>query len=212
MPAAGGCATALCSGDGMAENRALATASDQAMAAIGLVILDRDGVINEDSPDFIRSPEAWRPIPGSLEAIGQLTRAGWCVAVATNQSGIARGLFDEATLGAIHLRMLAAVEAVGGRIEVIAYCPHGPHDGCSCRKPEPGLLYQIAVRTGRSIVTAPCVGDSLRDLIAAQTAGCRPVLVRTGKGRETEAGLEDASIAVFDDLQMFVRDLTGSRS
>lgn len=196
----------------MAENRALAAASDRAMDVIGLVILDRDGVINEDSPDFIRSPEAWRPIPGSLDAIGRLTHAGWRVAVATNQSGIARGLFDEDMLEAIHLRMRAAVESVGGVIEVIAYCPHGPDDFCSCRKPKPGLLHQIAVRTGLPIAAAPCVGDSLRDLIAAQTAGCSPVLVRTGKGRETEAGLGNWIVPVFDDLQTFVRDLTRSGS
>lgn len=193
-------------------------------ATAGLVILDRDGVINEDSPDFIRSPEAWQPIPGSLDAISRLTRVGWRVAVATNQSGIARGLFDAATLEAIHLRMLAAVEAAGGKIEVIAYCPHGPDDGCACRKPEPGLLYQIAARTRLPIAAAPCVGDSLRDLIAARTAGCKPVLVRTGKGRESEAvldgmggmegmeGMDGAKVAVFDDLQAFVRDLTGACS
>lgn len=199
----------------MAENRALATGTDQAMTAVGLVILDRDGVINEDSPDFIRSPEAWQPIPGSLEAIALLTRAGWRIAVATNQSGLARGLFDVATLEAIHRRMLIAVEAAGGRIEVIAHCPHGPDDRCGCRKPEPGLMHQIAARTGLPLAAAPCVGDSMRDLIAASAAGCRPVLVRTGKGRETEAGLhgaESPSVAVFDDLHAFVLDLTGVRS
>lgn len=195
----------------MAENRALPTGTERTMAAAGLVILDRDGVINEDSPDFIRSPDAWQPIPGSLEAIAGLTGAGWRVAVATNQSGIARGLFDEAVLEAIHRRMRAAVEAAGGRIEVIAYCPHGPHENCGCRKPEPGLLLQIAAATGLPIASAPCVGDSLRDLVAARSAGCRPVLVRTGKGRETEARLDEpgapSRVPVFDDLRGFVGEL-----
>lgn len=187
------------------------------MPSAGLVILDRDGVINEDSPDFIRSPDAWRAIPGSLDAIARLTRSGWRVAVATNQSGIARGLFDQATLEAIHLRMLMAVEAAGGRIEVIAHCPHGPHSNCDCRKPRPGLLHSIAAQLARPIAAAPCVGDSLRDLMAARAAGCQPVLVRTGRGRETEARLGEipdtaTTIPVFDDLQGFVADLTGSSS
>lgn len=177
------------------------------MPAIDLVILDRDGVINEDRDDFVRSPDQWCALPGSLEAIARLGRRGIRIAIATNQSGIARGLFDVETLNAIHARMRALIEAAGGTVDVIAYCPHGPFDNCGCRKPRPGLVQQIEARLGCSGRGVPFVGDSLRDLEAARAAGCRPVLVRTGHGRRTElAGLPPA-VAVFDDLAAFVDDL-----
>ncbi|MFP4245242.1 MAG: D-glycero-beta-D-manno-heptose 1,7-bisphosphate 7-phosphatase [Ectothiorhodospira sp.] len=173
-----------------------------------LVILDRDGVINRDSPDYIKSPQEWIPLPGSLEAIARLTRAGWRVAVATNQSGLARGLFDAATLEAIHDRMRRAVEAAGGRIDCIHHCPHGPDDGCDCRKPRPGLLHRIADDLGVSLAGVPAVGDSARDLEAARAAGCRPLLVRTGNGERTLArGALPPETQVFPGLAAVVEHL-----
>ncbi|NLO81098.1 MAG: D-glycero-beta-D-manno-heptose 1,7-bisphosphate 7-phosphatase [Xanthomonadaceae bacterium] len=150
-----------------------------------LVVLDRDGVINEDSDHYIRSVADWRPIPGSLEAIARLNRAGFEVVVFTNQSGIARGYFDEATLHAIHRHMEAQLAAVGGRLRGIYYCPHGPDDGCDCRKPRPGLLHRIERDLGRDLHGVPVVGDSLRDLEAAVAVGAKPLLVKTGKGLRT---------------------------
>jgi D-glycero-D-manno-heptose 1,7-bisphosphate phosphatase len=155
-----------------------------------LVILDRDGVINEDSPDFIKSASEWKPLPGSLEGIAQLTRAGFSVVVATNQSGIGRGLLDDAALAAIHGKMQAAVAAAGGRIEAIHYCPHRPEDGCVCRKPKPGLLREIAARFDTSLERVPVIGDSGRDIQAARVVGARPILVLTGSGRQTLRALE----------------------
>ncbi|HSG88434.1 MAG TPA: D-glycero-beta-D-manno-heptose 1,7-bisphosphate 7-phosphatase [Pseudomonadales bacterium] len=179
------------------------------MAAVELVILDRDGVINEDAPAFVRSAQAWQPIPGSIEAIARLAQRGIAVAVATNQSGIARGLLDLTTLEAIHARMRAMVTAAGGRLDAVVFCPHGPDDGCTCRKPQPGLLQRIEAQLGVACAGAPFVGDSLRDLQAGRAAGCRPVLVRTGNGRRTETEGVDADVAVFDDLAAFVDDLIG---
>ncbi|WP_111415269.1 D-glycero-beta-D-manno-heptose 1,7-bisphosphate 7-phosphatase [Billgrantia lactosivorans] len=171
-----------------------------------LVILDRDGVINRDSDHYIRSLDEWIPYPTSIEAIARLTRAGWTVAVATNQSGIARGYYDEATLDSMHAELQRRVAKAGGTIACIVYCPHGPQDGCDCRKPQPGLLEKIRRKLGFSSLSGSwMVGDSLRDLEAGRPLGCRPVLVRTGKGRRTEAagkGLADALI--FDDLAAFV--------
>ncbi|MEE4302371.1 MAG: D-glycero-beta-D-manno-heptose 1,7-bisphosphate 7-phosphatase [Pseudomonadales bacterium] len=168
-----------------------------------LVILDRDGVINEDSASYVRSVTEWSPIPGSLEAIARLSSAGIRVAIATNQSGLARGLFDRATLDAIHDHMRTQVRAAGGEITYIAFCPHRPGDGCACRKPQPGLLQQIGRELGMSLRGVPFVGDSARDLEAAVAAGCDPVLVRTGKGRETERALTPMTAAVYDDLGAF---------
>ena len=148
-----------------------------------LIVLDRDGVINEDSPDFIRSPAQWQPIPGSLEAIAALTRAGFVLAVATNQSGLGRGLFDRSVLNAIHSRMLEAIEAAGGRIGHIAICPHLPDAGCNCRKPEPGMIDEIFARLGRP-AAGWMIGDRLSDLAAGQARGLSPILVRTGRGSE----------------------------
>jgi D-glycero-D-manno-heptose 1,7-bisphosphate phosphatase len=146
-----------------------------------LVILDRDGTINRASDEFVKSPEEWHPLPGALEAIGRLNHAGFHVVLATNQSGIGRGLFDMAALNAVHAHMLKSLAALGGRIDAIFYCPHAPDEGCACRKPAPGLLQQIAERYGVTLVGVPYVGDSLRDMQAAQAAACSPHLVLTGR-------------------------------
>jgi D-glycero-D-manno-heptose 1,7-bisphosphate phosphatase len=164
-----------------------------------LVILDRDGVINVDSDAYIKSPEEWQALPGSLGAIRDLCGAGFEVVVATNQSGVGRGLFDGETLAAIHRRMRDAVQAAGGRLAGIYFCPHHPDEACDCRKPAPGLLRQVARDFARPLNGVPVVGDSARDLEAAVAVGARPILVRTGKGAGTEAALAiDAE--VFDDL------------
>lgn len=173
-----------------------------------LIILDRDGVINFDSDQFIKSPDEWKPIPGSLEAIARLSREGWRVVVATNQSGLARGLFEMATLNAIHAKMHKAVGQAGGRIEAVFYCPHSAEMECNCRKPRPGLFEEIATRYGRDLHDVPAVGDSLRDLLAAASVGARPLLVKTGKGRKTlAAGGLPEDTPVFDDLMAAVEYL-----
>ncbi len=174
-----------------------------------LVVLDRDGVINYDSEDYIKSEAEWEAIPGSLEAIARLNNAGVIVAVATNQSGIARGLLDLDSLNAIHQRLRIRLNAVGGRIEVIAFCPHGPTDDCDCRKPLPGLLREIRRRTGISLREAPVIGDARRDLEAARQVGARPILVRTGKGERTERELPQGfgEVPTFDDLAAAVDHL-----
>ena len=148
-----------------------------------LIILDRDGVINYDSDDYIKSPEEWRPIPGSLEAIARLHREGYRIVVASNQSGVARGLFDMETLGRINAKMLEAVRAKGGEIDAVFFCPHGPMDGCRCRKPLPGLFEEIAERLKTNLRGVYAVGDAERDVIAARAVEARPVLGSTGKGR-----------------------------
>ena len=168
----------------------------------GLVILDRDGVINVDRRDYVLTPAQWQPIPGSLEAIARLTDAGYRIGVATNQSAIGRGRLTEATLGEIHARMHEAVRAQGGRIDHVAHCPHAPSQACDCRKPAPGLLTQIADALGADLENSVFVGDSLRDLQAARAVGCRPVLVRTGHGSEIADPGED--VACFADLAAFV--------
>jgi D-glycero-D-manno-heptose 1,7-bisphosphate phosphatase len=166
-----------------------------------LIILDRDGVINHESPDFIKSPEEWRPIAGSLEAIARLNAAGFRVVIASNQSGIARGLYDLDTLHAIHREMHAQLAPLGGRIDAVFFCPHGPQDNCGCRKPKPGLFEQIANCLRVDLNTAVAVGDSARDIQAALAAGAKPVLVRTGRGEATlRSGLIPAGVPVFDDL------------
>lgn len=170
-----------------------------------LVILDRDGVINRDSDAFIKSVAEFEPLPGSIEAIADLTRADFTIAVATNQSGIARGLFDQAELGRIHGKLQADVAAAGGRIAHIAFCPHGPDDGCACRKPLPGMIDEI-IETLNVPADAErwIVGDSFRDLQAGVARAFRPVLVRTGKGKKT---LRDDALPtgtmVVDDLAQF---------
>jgi D-glycero-D-manno-heptose 1,7-bisphosphate phosphatase len=174
------------------------------------VILDRDGVINYDSPNFIKSPAEWIPIPGSLEAIARLNRAGYRVVIATNQSGIARGLLDWGTLRAIHQTLERTLTAFGGHLDDLTICPHGPDDNCPCRKPRPGLLLQAAEAQGRSLYGVPVVGDSRRDLQAARAVAARPVLVMTGKGEDTARSTpaeELAGIPRFPDLAAFVDDL-----
>lgn len=174
-----------------------------------LVILDRDGTINFDSDQYIKSPGEWRPIPGSLEAIARLTQAGYRLVVATNQSGIARGLFDVATLNAIHDAMHRAVAQAGGRIEAVFFCPHAADSDCACRKPKPGMLLEIGRRFNVALEDAVMVGDSLRDLQAAAAAGARPGLVLTGKGQATlDAGGLPAETRVFSDLATFAAQLT----
>ena len=175
----------------------------------GLVILDRDGVINHDSAAFIKNEAEWQPIPGSIEAIAALTQAGFTLAVASNQSGIARGLFDQQALDGMHAKLLRLVHDAGGRISRIVVCPHGPDEGCDCRKPKPGMLEQLARHFETSLEGVPVIGDALRDLEAAAAVGARPVLVRTGKGRDTEAALPRhfASVAVYDDLAEAARAL-----
>jgi D-glycero-D-manno-heptose 1,7-bisphosphate phosphatase len=150
-----------------------------------LVILDRDGVINLDSEHYIKSPEEWKPIAGSLEAIARFTQAGFRVVVATNQSGVGRGLFNMATLNATHDKMHKAVNQLGGRIDAVFFCPHAQDAGCACRKPQPGMLLEIAGRFNVALAGVPAIGDSLRDLQAASAAGARPILVLTGKGEQT---------------------------
>ncbi len=152
-----------------------------------LVILDRDGVINYDSDQYIKSPDEWKPIPGSLEAIARLNQWGYKVVVATNQSGIGRGLYDMDTLSAIHEKMLRAAAQAGGRIDSIFFCPHINEDKCDCRKPKAGMLREIAARYNTDLTGVPAVGDSMRDLKAAMHVGARPILVLTGKGRKTQS-------------------------
>lgn len=182
-----------------------------------LVILDRDGVINQDSDDYVKSLAEWIPYPSAIEAIARLSQAGWTVAVATNQSGIARGYYTEETLAEMHEELCRQVTEAGGEIAHIAWCPHGPDDHCCCRKPLPGLLEQV-----RDTLQLPglagswMVGDSLRDLQAGAPMGCRPVLVRTGKGQRTleqhpELAAPDNDTLIFDSLADFVGWLLGSR-
>lgn len=152
---------------------------------MSLIILDRDGVINHDSDEFIKTPAEWEPIDGSLEAIAKLTFAGYRIVVITNQSGIARGLFDVDTLSRVHSKMRRMVSQVGGKLESIIYCPHGPNDGCNCRKPLDGSFTELAHRLRIDLKNVPAIGDSLRDIQAAQSAGAKPILVKTGKGQQT---------------------------
>jgi D-glycero-D-manno-heptose 1,7-bisphosphate phosphatase len=165
-----------------------------------LVILDRDGTINHDSDQYIKSPAEWKPIPGSMQAIARLTQRGWRCVVATNQSGIARGLFDMATLNSIHAEMHRAVGQAGGRIDAIFFCPHAADSNCECRKPKPGLLREIASRFDIELAGVPMIGDSLRDVEAAAAVGARPYLVLTGKGRLTRdaGGLPKGTEVVAD--------------
>ena len=173
----------------------------------GLVMMDRDGVINEDSGEFIKSVAEWRPIAGSLEAIAALHRAGWRVAVVTNQSGVGRGFYDEATLGEIHEHMHERVRAAGGELAGVYYCPHLPEDGCECRKPKPGLFRALERELGVSVEGAPYIGDRVSDIAAAEAVGARPILVRTGTGAATEALLGARRVPVFDDLAAAARSL-----
>ena len=177
-----------------------------------LVILDRDGTINRASDQFVKSPDEWEPLPGALEAIGRLNHAGYHVVLASNQSGLGRGLLDMAALNAVHDAMTKALARVGARLDAIFYCPHAPDEACHCRKPEPGLLEQIGERYGISLQGVPFVGDSVRDAQAAEAAGAQPHLVLTGR----YAALDPAAplpagfpvhTRVHADLSSFVDDL-----
>lgn len=173
-----------------------------------LIILDRDGVINQDSEQFIKNTTEWKPIPGSLEAIAKLNHAGYRVVVASNQSGIGRGLLDMGALNAINEKMYRVLAQVGGRIDALFYCPHAAEANCDCRKPKPGMFIDIAQRFNVDLAGVPSVGDSLRDLQAAAAAGAQPILVLTGKGAKTRAagGLPDGT-PVFADLAQAVRHI-----
>jgi D-glycero-D-manno-heptose 1,7-bisphosphate phosphatase len=176
--------------------------------AAKVIVLDRDGVINHDSDQFIKSPDEWRPIPGSLEAVARLNHAGFRVVVATNQSGVGRGLLDIATLNAIHERMHKALAQVGGRVDAIFYCPHTADSQCECRKPKPGMLEEIGRRFNVDMTGIPCVGDSPRDLAAAEAVGAQPMLVLTGKGEKTlrDGGFPKNTV-IFPDLAFAVAAL-----
>ena len=175
-----------------------------------LVVLDRDGVINLDSDRFIKAPDEWRPIPGSLEAIALLNQNGYRVAVATNQSGIGRGFLDMAAFNAINDKMTRHLAQVGGRIDAIFYCPHAADAQCACRKPMPGMLREIGRRFNSDLKAIPAVGDALRDLQAANAVGATPILVTTGKGKLTlkEEQLPETT-QIFDDLAAVARHLVG---
>lgn len=175
-----------------------------------LIILDRDGVINQDSDNYVKSADEWEPIPGSIEAIANLSKAGYTVAVATNQSGIARGFFDEFELAAMHQKMCALVEEEGGQINGVFFCPHAPEDDCDCRKPKIGLIEQIECEFGTNADRLPFVGDSAKDVMCARLAGCTPILVRTGKGEITLAESSKSEldgVAVFNNLKEYVDSL-----
>lgn len=175
----------------------------------GLIILDRDGVINRDSVDFVKSVDEWHPLPGSIEAIAALSRSGYRIAVASNQSGLARGFFDETALEAMHDKLRRLVADAGGLVDLIVVCPHGPDDNCDCRKPRPRLFQLIAEHFGVALTDVPAIGDSLRDLEAAAAAGASPILVRTGNGPRTELQLTGAlaETPVYDDLAAVASDL-----
>jgi D-glycero-D-manno-heptose 1,7-bisphosphate phosphatase len=176
-----------------------------------LVILDRDGVINYDSEAYIKSPDEWRPLPGSLEAIAKLHKNGRRVVVVSNQSGVGRGLFSEAVLGAIHAKMVGAIEAAGGAVSGVYYCPHRPEDKCTCRKPAPGMLEQIALDFRSTLTGVPFVGDKVSDVRAAEAVRARPILVRTGHGVAAAASLRGRRIEVYADLAEAVTHLLAPR-
>ncbi len=176
------------------------------MPQIKLIILDRDGVVNYDSDQFIKSPDEWKPIPGSLDAIARLNQAGFKVVLATNQSGVGRGLFDMAMLNTIHDKMNKVLATAGARIDALFFCPHAAESDCGCRKPKPGMFQEIGERFNMSLAGVPCIGDSLRDLQAAAEVGGQPILVLTGKGRLTQekGGLPENTL-IFSDLSEAVR-------
>ena len=190
----------------------LASDAVEKTRAARLIVLDRDGTINHDSDQFIKSPDEWRPIPGSLEAISRLNHAGYRVVVATNQSGIGRGLFDMSTLNAIHDKMYRALALVGGRIDAIFFCPHTADATCDCRKPKPGLLREAGRRFNADLAGLPVVGDGLRDLQSAEAVGAQPMLVLTGKGEKTlRDGGFPASTSIFPDLAFAVSALLANQ-
>ena len=179
------------------------------MHDVKLIILDRDGVINYDSKDYIKSPDEWQPISGSLEAVALLSQAGYTIAVATNQSGVGRGYYTEAVLAQIHQKMLASVKVLGGAIDRVFYCPHTPDEQCSCRKPATGLFEQIAAAYHVNLKNTVAIGDSLRDIQVAEKVGCKPLLVLTGNGEQTRKDnpyLCD-KLPIFADLLAAVKAL-----
>ncbi len=173
-----------------------------------LVILDRDGVINLESPSYIKSPDEWHAIPGSLEAIARLNKAGYVLAVATNQSGIGRGILSIATLTAIHTKMRRELQKKGGYINKIVFCPHTPEDNCACRKPKPGLLLQLAQYFSCSLHEVPFIGDKLTDVEAALKVGAQPILINNTKSDERQSS--DLHIPQYSNLQMAVDDIIQS--
>lgn len=187
--------------------------SNATASAPALVVLDRDGVINCESPDYIRSVADWEPLPGAITAIAALGRAGFRVVIATNQSGLGRGYFNEATLRDIHAVMQQAVTDAGGQIDGIFYCPHGPDDGCDCRKPRPGLLQQIGRQFEIELKNVPVIGDSGRDLDAALAVGARPILVRTGNGERTARSYASLDrVEIYADLSEAAGKLISERA
>lgn len=168
-----------------------------------LVVLDRDGVINHESDQFIKTPDEWKPINGSLEAIARLSQAGFNVVVITNQSGVGRGLMSADMLAQIHVRMIDHIQQHGGKIQSILFCPHRPDEDCKCRKPKTGLYKELSTRLGLSFMGVYSVGDSLRDLEAAAEAGATPVLVKTGNGRKTLKQLNSTPIEKLDGVLVF---------
>lgn len=175
-----------------------------------LIILDRDGVLNQDSDEYVKSVDEWLPLPGSMEAVGRLCQAGYTIAIATNQSGIARGYFNLAELHAMHTKMEQLAADFGGHFAHIAYCPHGPDDQCSCRKPLAGLIHEIEQNLQVSAADAWMIGDSIRDLEAGIKAGCKVALVRTGKGLKSEQKLAENGLEntpIFADLASFADSL-----
>ena len=178
-----------------------------------LIILDRDGVINQDSDDYIKSPDEWQPIPGSLAAIAHLNQGGYRVVIATNQSAVGQGLLDIESLFRIHDKMRYELAEVGGNIDAIFFCPHRPEDGCDCRKPQPGMLLSIGTRLRVPLAGVPAVGDSVRDIEAAERVGAQPILVRTGNGRKTLEGPGNwGQISVYDDLAAVAEALLSDRA
>lgn len=180
-----------------------------------LIILDRDGVINEDSDDYIKSPDEWIPIPGSLDAVARLNHAGYSVAIASNQSGIARGYFSLETLAAMSVKMNDMLTPLGGRIDAMLFCPHGPNDGCDCRKPRPGMLIEIGNRFQTNLENVLFVGDNINDVKAAQVAGAKPVLVKTGKGEQTASLIAEnnsMNVPVYNDLADVVNSILEGQS
>ncbi|HEX4509423.1 MAG TPA: D-glycero-beta-D-manno-heptose 1,7-bisphosphate 7-phosphatase [Burkholderiaceae bacterium] len=180
------------------------------MQAPKLIITGRDGILNVFRTDHVKSPEEWEPVPGALESVARLNHAGWHVVVATNQSGIGRGLIDMTSVNAIHQQMMKLLMACGGRIDAVFFCPHAPNEQCECRKPAPGLMVEVGERYGVDLANVPMLGDTLRDLLAAQNAGCQPHLIRTGRAAHLdEATLDEwrrqvPTMAVHADLPAFV--------
>ena len=175
-----------------------------------LILLDRDGVVNFDSPDYIKDAGEWVPIPGSLEAIVALRKGGFKVAICTNQAGVGRGILSLSALCAIHDKLHDSLRRLGGELDALTYCPHHPDDGCRCRKPAPGMLLDTMAELHAEPSESTFVGDSLKDIEAARAAGCAAVLVRTGNGRDTESAARALGAEVFDDLSAFSRALLSS--